>query len=137
MAARDRLARSQDVAMRVGLVLHKRTQGATVRYVRRVAEAVQPKGRGTAGALSVPPPHPLEFFRYAQDVAQRQVLFWDTLRQRGDQFVERTAQGLPPVLHFDYEVVLNGRSFEAPTARPSGRARRARGARQRQEEDGP
>ncbi len=60
------------------------------------------------------PPNPLEFFRYAQDVAQRQVLFWDTLRQRGDQFVERTAQGLPPVLHFDYEVVLDGRSFERP-----------------------
>jgi pimeloyl-ACP methyl ester carboxylesterase len=113
MAAKDRLARSQDVAKKVGVVLQKRTQGATERYARRVMEAVQPKGVKPAGALSVPP-NPLEFFRYAQDVAQRQVLFWDTLRQRGDQFVERTAQGLPPVLHFAYEIVLDGRSFDRP-----------------------
>jgi pimeloyl-ACP methyl ester carboxylesterase len=113
MGAKNRLARSQEVAEKVGVVLKKRAQGATEQYMRRVTEAVQPHGAPSAGALSVPP-NPLEFFRYAQDVAQRQVLFWDTLRQRGDQFVERTEQGLPPVLHFAYEVVLDGRSFERP-----------------------
>jgi pimeloyl-ACP methyl ester carboxylesterase len=113
MGAKNRLAQSQEVAEKVGVVLKKRAQGATEQYMRRVTEAVQPHGAPSAGALSVPP-NPLEFFRYAQDVAQRQVLFWDTLRQRGDQFVERTEQGLPPVLHFAYEVVLDGRSFERP-----------------------
>ena len=48
------------------------------------------------------------------DFAQRSILFWDTLRQRGNNFVERTRQGLPPVLHFDYEMVLDGRTLERP-----------------------
>ncbi len=52
--------------------------------------------------------------RYAVDFAQRSVLFWDTLRQRGNNFVERARQGLPPVLHFDYEMVLDGRTLERP-----------------------
>ena len=52
--------------------------------------------------------------QYAVDFAQRSVLFWDTLRQRGNNFVERTRQGLPPVLHFDYEMVLDGRTLERP-----------------------
>ena len=70
MTAKDRLARSQDVAKKVGVVLKKRTEGATEQYLRRVTEAVKPKGAEPAGALPVPP-NPLELFRYAQDVAQR------------------------------------------------------------------
>ncbi|CAB3751590.1 DUF3141 domain-containing protein [Paraburkholderia solisilvae] len=57
---------------------------------------------------------PFSAYRYAIDFAQRSVLFWDTLRQRGNQFVDQTAQGLKPVLHFDYETVLDGRTFERP-----------------------
>jgi hypothetical protein len=71
-----------------------------------------PQGTSPARAMSAPP-NPLDFFQYAVDVAQRQVLFWDTMRQRGDQFVERASQGLPPVLSFAYEVV-DGRTFERP-----------------------
>jgi pimeloyl-ACP methyl ester carboxylesterase len=57
---------------------------------------------------------PLAAWRYAIDATQRTVLFWDTLRQRGNQFVDQTAQGLKPVLHFDHETVLDGRTFERP-----------------------
>ncbi|MDQ7978932.1 DUF3141 domain-containing protein [Paraburkholderia sp. SARCC-3016] len=57
---------------------------------------------------------PFSAWRYAIDATQRAVLFWDTLRQRGNQFVDQTAQGLKPVLHFDYETVLDGRTFERP-----------------------
>ena len=46
--------------------------------------------------------------------AQRSILFWDTLRQRGNNFVEHTRQGLPPVLHFDYETVVDGRKLARP-----------------------
>ncbi len=45
---------------------------------------------------------------------QRAILFWDTLRQWGNNFVESTMQGLKPVLHFGYETVLDGRQFERP-----------------------
>src|SRR3954447_20635113 len=50
--------------------------------------------------------------RYAIDFAQRSVLFWDTMRKRGNQFLERERQGLPPVLHFDHEMALDGRSLD-------------------------
>jgi hypothetical protein len=51
---------------------------------------------------------------YLIDAAQRWVLFWDVLRQRGNQYLEHLAQGQPPVLVFDYETILDGRSLERP-----------------------
>ena len=51
---------------------------------------------------------------YMLDSAQRSVLFWDTLHQRGNQFIEREAQGLPSVLRFDYELVMDARTFDKP-----------------------
>ncbi|MDQ5941539.1 MAG: hypothetical protein QG572_352 [Pseudomonadota bacterium] len=42
------------------------------------------------------------------------MLFWETMRQRGNQFVEHQRAGLPPVLHFDYETVLDARTFDRP-----------------------
>ena len=55
-----------------------------------------------------------DWYAYAVDAAQRSVLFWDTLRQRGNNFVEHTQAGLPPVLHFDYETVVDGRKLARP-----------------------
>jgi len=43
---------------------------------------------------------------YWQDAAQRMVLTMDTLRQRGDIFIEHEEAGCPPGLIYDYEVVL-------------------------------
>ena len=61
---------------------------------------------------------PLDFFSdwgaYALDSMQRGVLFLDAMRQRGNQFNEHTRAGLPPVLQFDYETVLDGRTLERP-----------------------
>jgi hypothetical protein len=51
---------------------------------------------------------------YVADAAQRWILFWDTLRQRGNNFVAHERAGLPPVLHFDHQTVLDGRKFERP-----------------------
>jgi pimeloyl-ACP methyl ester carboxylesterase len=55
-----------------------------------------------------------ECWDYTIDFVQRSVLFWDTLRQRGDNFLEHERLGQPPVLHFQYEVVLDARHFERP-----------------------
>lgn len=52
---------------------------------------------------------------YAGDVAERSVLFWDTLRQRADNMLAHERAGKPPLLNFDYEVVLDARRFERPT----------------------
>ncbi len=51
---------------------------------------------------------------YFIDSFQRTVLFWDTLRQRGNQYHESMAQKTPNVLHFDYELLLDGFEFEEP-----------------------
>jgi pimeloyl-ACP methyl ester carboxylesterase len=52
--------------------------------------------------------------QYAIDFAQRALIFWDTLRQRGNNYLEHAQQGQPPVLRFKYEMVLDGRTLERP-----------------------
>ncbi len=54
------------------------------------------------------------FSEYLVDSAQRAVLFWDVLRQRGDNFLENTARGEPPVLIFGYDVLIDGRTLDRP-----------------------
>ncbi|WP_298983172.1 DUF3141 domain-containing protein [uncultured Roseibium sp.] len=51
---------------------------------------------------------------YWQDAVQRTVLTMDTLRQRGDVFVEHEAAGCPPVLIYDYELVVDGTDLPRP-----------------------
>lgn len=51
---------------------------------------------------------------YWLDYSQRSLLFLDTLRQRGNNYLEHVKAGQPPLLHFDYEVVLDARNFETP-----------------------
>jgi pimeloyl-ACP methyl ester carboxylesterase len=51
---------------------------------------------------------------YTPDWFQRWPLFWDTLRQRGNNFIEHERAGKPPLLAFDYEIVLDGRALPRP-----------------------
>lgn len=51
---------------------------------------------------------------YMVDRAQRSLLSLDTLRQRGDVFFEHEAAGCPPVLVYDYEVVVEGKDLPRP-----------------------
>ncbi|NKE45756.1 DUF3141 domain-containing protein [Roseomonas frigidaquae] len=46
---------------------------------------------------------------YAVDASQRSVLFWDTMRQAGNAFTEHEKAGCPPVLVFDWDMVVDGR----------------------------
>ena len=52
---------------------------------------------------------------YAQDAFERWILFLDTLRERADNMIAHERQGMPPLLDFDYELLLDARSFERPT----------------------
>lgn len=52
---------------------------------------------------------------YWQDSAQRMVLTMDTLRQRGDNFLDHEEAGCPPVLIYDYDVVLDGADLPRPS----------------------
>ncbi|MBW6397657.1 DUF3141 domain-containing protein [Roseomonas sp. HJA6] len=51
---------------------------------------------------------------YAVDSAQRWLLFWDVMREAGNNFVEHEKAGCPPVLFFDYETVVDGRTLPRP-----------------------
>jgi pimeloyl-ACP methyl ester carboxylesterase len=51
---------------------------------------------------------------YWTDAWQRSVLFWDALRERGNEYIEHEQSGKPPVLVFDYQIVLDARRFERP-----------------------
>jgi Protein of unknown function (DUF3141) len=51
---------------------------------------------------------------YLVDAAQRQVLFWDTMRQRGEKYREQSTKTAPHVLDFPIELVIDGRTLEWP-----------------------
>ena len=51
---------------------------------------------------------------YWIDSWQRTWLFWDVMRERGNTFVKHEKEGKPPVLVFDYEMVVDGRTLEDP-----------------------
>ncbi len=48
------------------------------------------------------------------DAAQRQVLFMDTMRERGNQYLEHRAKTVPHVLNYAAELVLDGRTLPRP-----------------------
>jgi hypothetical protein len=50
---------------------------------------------------------------YVIDAAQRSVLYWDTMRQRGNSFREK-ADTVTHVLGFASELVLDGRELDRP-----------------------
>ena len=51
---------------------------------------------------------------YLVDRTQRTILFWDVLRKRGNNYLAHLKAGQPPVLVFDYEMVVDGRTFDRP-----------------------
>jgi len=57
---------------------------------------------------------PVEILTYQRDVLERTILFFDTLRRRANNMLEHERAGLPPVLNFKYEMLLDGREFERP-----------------------
>jgi pimeloyl-ACP methyl ester carboxylesterase len=113
MDAGVRLARSHRTNTKVAAVLQKRIQTTNERFARRVNEATTAQHTDPLATMAASM-DPRNWYSYAVDATQRSVLFWDTLWQRGNNFVENSAQGLKPVLHFEHEMVLDGRTLERP-----------------------
>ncbi|MBL6457936.1 DUF3141 domain-containing protein [Belnapia sp. T6] len=95
----------------------------------RQAEALTPRD-----LPSVPPvpADPLSLMRaaaeYTVDATQRGILFLDAMRQAGNTFVEHEAAGCPPVLFFQWDMVVDGRSLPRPCNYALVRIRRPEGA---------
>jgi len=102
----EKLSRSTDISERITRVLQHRLQTATVRFQERVQKAAQGMQPAAAAGSAWP--------QYLIDCAQRAVIFWDTLRQRGNNYLEHEQKGQPPVLHFEHEMVLDGRTLQKP-----------------------
>jgi pimeloyl-ACP methyl ester carboxylesterase len=51
---------------------------------------------------------------FAIDAAQRTVLFWDVMRQRGNQYREHLAETVPNVLSYQAELIIDGRTLQRP-----------------------
>src|SRR5215475_13864385 len=51
---------------------------------------------------------------YMVDAAQRSILFWDVMRQRGNAYREHLAETAPHVLDYKTEFLLDGRTFARP-----------------------
>ncbi len=52
---------------------------------------------------------------YWRDSIERSVLYWDVMRERGNQYLEHMEQTKPNVLGFDTEVLIDGRTLPHPT----------------------
>ena len=52
--------------------------------------------------------------QFMVDAAQRSILFWDVMRQRGNQYREHEAESVPHVLDYEAELILDGRTLPRP-----------------------
>ena len=123
------VSRSTELSAKVAQMMQKRLTVAQEHFTERARKAYETYGKPAAAQ----PKSPMEMWTdaadYAVDFAQRSVLFWDTMRQRGNVSVEHARAGLPPVLHFQYEMVMDGRTLaQAGQLRPG--AHRPAGGRQ-------
>lgn len=105
-----------------------RDKKAAVQRTQRQAEDLQPTALEHAEELVKPAaqdafsdmkrtaeaPSTQDFFDYQRDFFERSVLFLDTLRQRANNMLEHERAGLPPLLDFKYETLLDARSLERP-----------------------
>jgi pimeloyl-ACP methyl ester carboxylesterase len=51
---------------------------------------------------------------YIIDSMQRSIIFTDVLRKRGNNYIQHIRSGQPPVLIFNYEMILNAKDFQHP-----------------------
>ena len=56
-----------------------------------------------------------DWLSYATDASRRVVQTADILRERGDIFLQHEQAGCPPVLDYDYEVIMDGSTLSRPS----------------------
>ncbi len=110
----DRVAHARELSAEVGRLLQRRVQLAQERFGERVRSAYERRGESLRPRPLTPWDAWGSWCRYSVDLAQRSILFWDTLRERGNVFTEHERAGKPAVLHFDSEMLVDGRRFERP-----------------------
>ncbi len=114
----QQLSTTQHAATKISQIFQRRMTDAQKTLTERITNAFSANGHPALSDLAANPQLALSSWEawraYTVDTVQRSILFWDTLRQRGDNFVDHTRAGMPPLLHFDYEMVMDGREFPQP-----------------------
>lgn len=109
--ATDTMRDAARAHMKFAEVYQERCANAAQRYSDALKSARKP-------LIDAPQVSPVELWRDASawwiDAAQRNVLFWDTLRQRGNNWIAHEKAGKPPLLDFEWEMVADARTFEKP-----------------------
>ncbi|MEM6421066.1 MAG: DUF3141 domain-containing protein [Pseudomonadota bacterium] len=112
----DTLAQQRDAAdlLLRSVSRHATSISSTHRgRARRTMQALQDALSTAAGAgARERPGEALQ--AYLRDVAERMALTMDVLRERGDVFLDHEAAGCPPVLDYEYEVIVDGHTLESP-----------------------
>jgi pimeloyl-ACP methyl ester carboxylesterase len=107
--------RSLQISRSVASVFERRMRSASQAYASRIREARNAYANVTTPAANLNPQHAFQqWFEYGVDFAQRSVLFFDTLRMRGNNWIAHEEAGKPPVLAYKYEVLADGRTLERP-----------------------
>ena len=114
MQSHDHLAETASLSTKITRVFQKRAQLAFDRFGKASTKVFEAQSAEAGSAPMAVWRSGFDWWDYSVDLAQRSVLFWDTLRQRGDNFLAHEKAGKPPVLHFEYEIVLDARQFEQP-----------------------
>jgi len=96
-----------------GMSLHMQNQVKD--DCQRLWSSLEQLGDSLRGIPATDPNRFIEALQaYLTDAGQRGVLALDVLRQRGDIFLEHEAAGCPPVLTYQYEVVIDGKDLPRP-----------------------
>jgi pimeloyl-ACP methyl ester carboxylesterase len=112
-ALAHQVSKSTEITSKISRVFIRRVQLANQRFSDRLKKAYSDHIEELTKPLT---PWDLwtNWLQYSTDTVQRSVLFWDTIRKRGNNFMEHDRAGKPPLLHFDYKVVLDARKFKRP-----------------------
>lgn len=96
------------------LKLHARP----TKVIKKPSPLPKPSGQGARTTMAPPAPTTpatmQEALNYGLDVWQRSILFWEVLRERADNMLEHERAGLPPLLDFKYETILDARRSDPP-----------------------
>ncbi len=114
MQQQNVISDSVELCSKVSRVFQKRAQLALERFQGCLSNSLKDSTNGNKQPFMNPFQQGMDWWNYTVDFAQRSILFWDILRQRGDNFLAHEKAGKPPVLHFDYEMVLDARKFDRP-----------------------
>jgi hypothetical protein len=108
-------AHDKDLAAAPGLFDHlSQLQQLNLHNVLGAVNARQASTLASSRLEQLRQPSAADWQDYLTDLGQRSLLFWDTLRQRGDNTLAHERAGHPLLLKFEYEVLQAGEQLPRP-----------------------